>query len=118
MLAHPSLKGTLLTQLVSALDSDDPADFDIAAANIAARFADCQTPIIGVAFGLPVQLANAAILLRNTWGISLNRTRVANNDQPHLQIFAELLPDVPAALGNGDINPNATVTEKQMLVNA
>ncbi len=121
MLAHPQLKGLLLTHLVSALDSDDPTDFDIAAANIAARFADCQTPMIGLAFGVPLQLANAAVLLRNTWGISLERIRVANKTQPHLQIVAVLLPEVPHSLPHfhdKDVVPNAPISEKRMLVNA
>lgn len=122
MLAHPQLKGLLLTQLVSALDSDDPTDFDIAAANIAARFADCQTPMIGLAFGVPLQLSNAAILLRNTWGISLERIRVANKTQPHLQIVAVLLPEVPHSLPHfhdeSGIDSNATANEKRVLTHA
>ena len=118
MLAHPQIKGTLLTHLVTALESDDPADFDIAAANIAARFADCETPMVGVAFGVPLQLANAATLLRNTWGISLNKNCIANNDQPHIQVLAELLPYIPPPMGNSDIDLNANTSEKPALVHA
>jgi len=94
MLIHSRIKGKLITQLINALDSADMADFDVAAANIAAQFVDCETPIVGVALSIPQQLTNAAILLRNTWGISLGTTR-AKQGARHVFICAELMPTTP-----------------------
>jgi hypothetical protein len=86
MLTHPHIKGALLTALVNALEDSDERAFDIAAANIVARLATLNNPLVGVVTRVCTPLASASQLLKNLYGAELTIQK-SNSDSDNIASF-------------------------------